>query len=113
MVLQTESATVFFTALVLALLIPVKISASLFGAKHDSFLYSLLAIALAIPTAYITNEFIVPGLIGVYFAVVITVFIVLRTSISGAFIIPVFALLISMAIFQGLSSFGLIEFTAT
>lgn len=113
MVQQTDTVIFLVVTLILLLLFPVKLSASLFGARHDTLLFSLLALITAVPFAYVTYELMEIGYIGAYFGMVIAFFIVLRTTIAGAFIIPAFAMIISAAVIQGLSSFGLIQIVVT
>lgn len=110
---ESESLAVIALAFFLVAIVPVKLAASVFGAQNNSWGSAVLAIVVSIPAGYLGLVFLGLGIFGAYLGVALAVATVLRASFLGSLFIPLLAVVILFGVVQGLSSLGVLGFSAT
>lgn len=108
---QSDSLVVIALVFFLTAIVPVKLSARVFGASNDSFGAAFVALLVSIPLAYLGQAYLGLGVFGAYLGVALACAVVLRTTMIGALVIPVLACIILVAIVELLSRAGLLGFS--
>ena len=107
---HTDSLAIIAIVFFLTAILPIKLAASVFAARNDSFGAAFLTLLVAIPLAYVGQAYLGLGIFGAYLGMALACAVVLRTRLSGALVIPLLACIILLGIVQLLSGAGVLGF---